>query len=136
MPATEAAICSIQKPDAASVVLWVTEWAAARVSAFEYRGGFPVDLADSLAVAFDDGSVATIAGTGSIHEHPFRVEEYRFFGSNGRALLNTASGTLDVALAGARPNTASGPARIGPLVAHLGCPCRHGAGSPGGCGTW
>jgi predicted dehydrogenase len=84
---------------AASVVLWVTERAAARVAAFEHRGGFPVDLADGLAVTFDDGSVATMAGTGSIHEHPFRVEEYRFFGSNGRALLNTASGTLDVALA-------------------------------------
>jgi hypothetical protein len=28
------------------------------------------------------------------------VEEYRFFGSSGRALLDTASGSLDIALAG------------------------------------
>ena len=83
---------------AASVVLWVTGRVAAQVSAYEHHHGLPVDLADSLAVTFDDGSLATIAGTGSIHEHPFRVEEYRFFGSSGRALLDTASGTLDVAL--------------------------------------
>ena len=83
---------------AASVVLWVTERATARVSAFEHHNGLPVDLADSLAVTFDDGSLAAMAGTGSIHEHPSRVEEYRFFGSEGRALLDTAWGALDVSL--------------------------------------
>jgi predicted dehydrogenase len=93
---------------AASVLLWVTERSAARVSAFECHNGFAVDLADSLAVTFDDGSLAAIAGTGSIHEHPFRVEEYRFFGSGGRALLNTAAGTLDIALL-------NGPVEVAPL---------------------
>jgi predicted dehydrogenase len=83
---------------AASVILWVTERSAARVSAFEHYNGFAVDLADSLAVTFDDGSLASISGTGSVHEHSFGVEEYRFFGSGGRALLDMASGTLDIAL--------------------------------------
>jgi predicted dehydrogenase len=93
---------------AASVILWVTERLAARVSAFECHNGFAVDLADSLAVTLDDGSLAAIAGTGSIHEHSFRVEEYRFFGSHGRALLNTAAGTLDIALL-------KGPLEVAPL---------------------
>jgi predicted dehydrogenase len=59
-----------QMTHAASVVLWVTGRAAAKVTAFEHHGGFSVDLADSLAVTLDDGSLATLAGTGSIHEHP------------------------------------------------------------------
>ena len=93
---------------AASVVLWVTGRSAARVSAFECHNGFAVDLADSVAVTFDDGSLAAIAGTGSIHEHSSRVEEYRFFGSDGRALLDTASGTLDISLL-------KGPLEVEPL---------------------
>ena len=93
---------------AASVVLWVVGRSAARVSALECHNGFAVDLADSVAVTFDDGSLAAIAGTGSIHEHSSRVEEYRFFGSNGHALLNTASGTLDISLL-------KGPLEVEPL---------------------
>jgi predicted dehydrogenase len=91
-----------QMTHAASVLLWITERRARRVSGNEYYGEYAVDLSDTISAILDDGSIATLAGTGSIHAHPFRVEEYRFFAADGRALLDTASQTLDVAYSNGR----------------------------------
>jgi predicted dehydrogenase len=91
-----------QLAHAASVVLWATKRSARRVAALECRAGLAVDLADAITVIMDNGSVATLAGTGSVADNDYRVEEYRFFGSAGQALLDTAAGTLNISLAAGR----------------------------------
>ena len=49
-------------------------------------------------MTFDDGSFAALAGTGSIHEHSFPGERVSCFSVPASALLDPASGTLELSL--------------------------------------
>ncbi|MET3805597.1 putative dehydrogenase [Nakamurella sp. UYEF19] len=89
-----------QMTHAVAVLLSATGLHPASVSAYSNFSGLRVDLADSLAIEMNDGSVATIATTGSVHSHASRIEEYRFFASDGHACLDTVRGRLEIARGG------------------------------------
>ena len=86
-----------QMTHAVAVMLSATGLHPVSVSAFSHFGGLQVDLADSLAIRMSDGSVATIATTGSVLNHASRIEEYRFFAAGGHACLDTVHGRLEIA---------------------------------------
>ncbi|QNK83283.1 Gfo/Idh/MocA family protein [Nakamurella sp. PAMC28650] len=94
-----------QMTHAVAVLLSATGLHAVSVSAYSNFAGLRVDLADSLAIEMSDGSVATIATTGSVQSHSSRIEEYRFFASEGHACLDTVHGSLEIARGG-QPLTA------------------------------
>ncbi|MFZ0215423.1 MAG: Gfo/Idh/MocA family oxidoreductase, partial [Candidatus Dormiibacterota bacterium] len=85
-----------QMTHCASLLLWVTELRAREVFAYATAPGQRVDLADALSVSMAGGSIATLATTGSVIDQRERFEEYRFFGSDGMAALDTARGTLAI----------------------------------------
>ncbi|SDO67508.1 Predicted dehydrogenase [Nakamurella panacisegetis] len=85
-----------QMTHAVAVMLSATGLYPKSVSAYSNFGGLQVDLADSLAVGMSDGSVATIATTGSVLSHEARIEEYRFFAAGGHACLDTVRGRLGI----------------------------------------
>lgn len=89
-----------QMTHAVAVMLSATGLHPVSVSAFSNFGGLQVDLADSLAIQMNDGSVATIATTGSVLSHASRIEEYRFFAAGGHAALDTVHGQLQIARGG------------------------------------
>ena len=66
----------------------------AQASAYNTR----VDVWDGIVFKTDSGAVGTIASTGTVKLHDRRVEEYRLFGSEGQARLDTGAGTLRVDL--------------------------------------
>ena len=72
-----------------------------------------VDVWDGIVFKSGSGAVGTITSTGTVAHHEQRVEEYRVFGSEGHALLDTRGGTLRVDLYDAR-RTIEPP----PLEAH------------------
>lgn len=90
-----------QLSHAVAVLLYVTGQQPVAVSAAMSRLQSGVDRADVLVVRFASGFVASISGAGTVHDHDLRSEEYRFFGENGRILLDTAAGTVSTALDGA-----------------------------------
>jgi predicted dehydrogenase len=55
-----------------------------------------VDVWDGIVFTSAGGAVGTIASTGTVADHERRVEEYRLFGSEGQAMLDTRAGTLRV----------------------------------------
>jgi predicted dehydrogenase len=57
-----------------------------------------VDVWDGIVFKTATGAVGTISSTGTVVDHERRVEEYRLFGSEGHALLDTRAGTLRVEL--------------------------------------
>jgi predicted dehydrogenase len=59
-----------------------------------------VDVWDGILFRTTTGAVGTISSTGTLADQEKRVEEYRLFGSNGHALLDTCAGTLRVELYG------------------------------------
>ncbi len=82
----------------ASLLLHLTGWQPrttfARTSTYDTR----VDVWDGIVFKTDTGAVGTITSTGTVALHDFRVEQYRLFGSEGQAVLDTAAGTLRVDL--------------------------------------
>jgi predicted dehydrogenase len=82
----------------ASLLLYLTGWRPrtvfAQASSFDTR----VDVWNGIVFNTEAGAVATIASTGTVALHERRVEQYRLFGSEGQAVLDTAAGTLRVDL--------------------------------------
>ena len=82
----------------ASLLLYLTglrpRTVFAQASAYDTR----VDVWDGIVFKSDSGAVGTIASTGTVALHDRRVEEYRLFGSDGQARLDTAAGTLRIDL--------------------------------------
>ena len=72
-----------QLTHATSLLLWTTGFRAREVSAYPTGAGLDVDVVDALAVSMVDRGMATLATTGTVHNHNERVEEYRIFGSDG-----------------------------------------------------
>jgi predicted dehydrogenase len=87
-----------QMTHAASLLLFVTGIAPRQVMAYANHRGLPVDVADVLAISMEDGSIATLSTTGTVATDARGQEEYRVFGSHGHALLDTARGTLTLAV--------------------------------------
>jgi predicted dehydrogenase len=57
-----------------------------------------VDVWDGIVFKAAGGAVGTITSTGTVAHHEQRVEEYRLFGSEGQAMLDTHAGTLRIDL--------------------------------------
>lgn len=85
-----------QLSHAIAVVLFVTGGTPREVAAFEERHGLAVDLSDVVIARMDSNAIASFATTGAIGQNDLRLEEYRFVGSDGHALLDTVAGTLEV----------------------------------------
>ena len=85
-----------QLTHATSLLLWTTGFRAREVSAYSDRRGLDVDVVDALAVSMVDGGMATLATTGTVHDHDERVEEYRIFGTDGHVTLDTKRGRMTV----------------------------------------
>jgi predicted dehydrogenase len=85
-----------QLTHATSLLLWTTGFRAREVSAYADRRGLDVDVVDALAVSMVDGGMATLATTGTVHDHDERVEEYRLFGTEGHVTLDTKRGRMMV----------------------------------------
>ena len=73
----------------ASLLLWLTAARPSQVSAFSNHLDATVDLADTLAIQFEDGSIANMTTTATVVAHESRMEEYRIFGTEGHLALDT-----------------------------------------------
>jgi predicted dehydrogenase len=82
----------------ASLLLHLTGWQPRLVFAQASNYDTRVDVWDGLVFRTESGAVGTIASTGTVALHECRVEQYRLFGSEGQAVLDTAAGTLRVDL--------------------------------------
>ncbi len=88
-----------QLTHAAFLLLWSTGCRPRTVTAFEDSRGDSVDAADTISAILDKGVLVAMSGTGKVQNHRTTVEEYRFFGSQGHACLDTARGTLSFEVA-------------------------------------
>jgi predicted dehydrogenase len=57
-----------------------------------------VDVWDGLVFTSAGGAVGTVTSTGTVADQERRIEEYRLFGSQGHASLDTRAGTLRIDL--------------------------------------
>lgn len=85
-----------QLTHATALLLWTTGFRAREVSAYSDRRGLDVDVVDALAVSMVDHGMATLATTGTVHNHDDRVEEYRVFGTGGHVALDTLRGRMTI----------------------------------------
>lgn len=86
-----------QLTHAVSLVLWLTGWAPESVVAMDTPDDpTRADVADAMVVRFQDGALGTFASSGSLADQDRRIEEYRFFGTDGHAMLNTHTGEVTV----------------------------------------
>lgn len=83
-----------QLTHAVSLLLWLCGRRPVEVTATSRNRGYRVDVVDALLVGLDGGGVVSVATTGIVHQHDVRTEEYRLFGTEGQAALDTRRGTL------------------------------------------
>jgi predicted dehydrogenase len=82
----------------ASLLLFLSGLRPRSVFCHSDRYDTSVDVWDGIVFKSAGGAVGTIASTGTVADHEQRVEEYRLFGSEGQASLDTHAGTLRVDL--------------------------------------
>jgi predicted dehydrogenase len=87
-----------QLTHSASLVLLLTGLEPRKVHAFTGPSAEAVDQWDALNFKTATGAVASLASTGTVFRHADRVEEYRIFGTQGHALLDTARGRLRIVM--------------------------------------
>jgi predicted dehydrogenase len=80
----------------ASLLLFLSGLSPRSVFCYSDRYDTSVDVWDGIVFKTAGGAVGTIASTGTVAHQEQRVEEYRLFGSEGQALLDTQAGTLRV----------------------------------------
>jgi predicted dehydrogenase len=81
-----------QLTHSAALLLWLTGLRPRAVTAFVADFELPVDLADSVAVAFDGGAIGTLGTTGSVTHGRDELLEYRIFGATGHLLFDVNEG--------------------------------------------
>lgn len=77
-----------------SVLLHVLDVDPREVVALSASHGYPVDVSDAVAFRGARGELVTVGSTGIMRAPATASEEYRVFGDQGQALLDTAGGTL------------------------------------------
>lgn len=107
-PATGGQLFS-QLSHAVAVVLFTTGETTQAVAAFEQNVSLDVDLNDAVSSRTDSGALIGYTSTGAVSRNELRREEYRFFGSDGHALLDTVSGTLEIIPNAGRTETIRSP---------------------------
>lgn len=106
-----------QLSHAVALLLFVLGEPITQVSAQETRAGRAVDVADSLTMTTRQGTVVSVAGSGSVHQHDERVEEYRFFGEDATLLVDTVTGAVELREAAGRSFRSYGDVDLAPLPA-------------------
>jgi predicted dehydrogenase len=85
-----------QVTHSAALLFWLTGLRPRSVAAFTASFELPVDLADSIAVAFTGGAVGTIASTGSVTYGRQEILEFRIFGEGGHVVFDVNDGNAVV----------------------------------------
>lgn len=81
-----------QLTHAAALLVHMADVRPTTVTAMTESYELPVDLADALAVRFDNGAIGTLGSTGGVlFGHP-EVLEYRIFGSGGHVAFDVMQG--------------------------------------------
>lgn len=90
--------------------LYVTGLAPVNVFARTRSGGLSLDLADAAVFTLEDGTIGTLAGTGSLANAQRQMHELRYFGSDGFAVQSILTGEATVVSANG-DETRVGPTR-------------------------
>jgi len=85
-----------QVTHSASLLFHLTGLRPSEVAAFNDTYDTNVDVWDAISFRTKDGAAGTLASTGTIPRTQRVIEEYRIFGSNGHALVDTTKGTLAI----------------------------------------
>jgi predicted dehydrogenase len=83
----------------AALMLWLTGLRPVAVSAMTRDADLPVDLVDALAVAFEGGTIASLASTGGVAPAQPEQLEVRVFGEAGHAAIDVMRGRASIATA-------------------------------------
>jgi predicted dehydrogenase len=83
-----------QLTHAVALLLHVLDVEPAEILGLTERHGYVVDVTNSIVFRTDAGALVSTTSTGMLGDQRRRVEEYRVFGSERHALLDTAVGTL------------------------------------------
>lgn len=83
-----------QVTHSASLLFHLTGLRPSEVAAFTDTYDTKVDVWDAISFRTKEGAAGTLASTGTIPRTQKVIEEYRVFGSNGHALVDTTNGTL------------------------------------------
>lgn len=88
----------LQVTHSAALLLWLTGLQPEAVAAFMANFDVRVDLCDAISVRFAEGAVGTLASTGGIPtaQSANQQLEYRFYGSEGYALLDAMAGSCTI----------------------------------------
>lgn len=84
-----------QATHAASLILWILDMPPVSVFGYEDTGGHEVDVVDVVSARFGE-CLVSLASTGTVNDRGLGVEEYRLFGDEGQALLDTHKGLLEL----------------------------------------
>lgn len=85
-----------QVTHSSSLLFHLTGFRPSEVAAFTDNYDTKVDVWDAISFRTRNGAAGTIASTGTIPRTQRVIEEYRIFGSNGHAQLDTTKGTLSI----------------------------------------
>lgn len=98
------------------MLLYVTGLAPVEVFARMRSGGLSVDISDAVVFMLADGTIGTLAGTGSIGGPQRQTHELRYFGSEGFAVQNILAGEVTLVSANGDEATVGPTRRSEPLA--------------------
>jgi predicted dehydrogenase len=99
------------------MLLYVTGLAPVEVYARARDGGLRMDLADAAVFVLEDGTIGTLAGTGSLATSQRATHELRYFGSDAFAVQDILTGEVTLVSANGDERTV-GPTRRGEPLAN------------------
>lgn len=99
------------------MLLYVTRLAPVEVFARTRSAGLDVDLVDAAVFTLEDGTIGTLAGTGSLAAPQRQTHELRFFGSKAFAVHDVLAGEATLVSANGDEETV-GPTRRSEPVAN------------------
>lgn len=79
-----------------SLLLWLTGLHGGSLAAATFDADLTVDMVSTLLMRSSNGTLITVASTGSVRDHAERVEDFRVFGDRGQAQLDTVHGHLNL----------------------------------------
>jgi predicted dehydrogenase len=99
------------------MLLYVTGVAPAEVFARTEAAGLDLDLAAAAIFTLEDGTLGTLAGTGSLAAQQRQTHELRYFGADAYAVQNVLTGEVTIVSANGDETTV-GPTRRGEPLAN------------------
>jgi predicted dehydrogenase len=99
------------------MLLYVTGLAPVEVFARARDAGLPLDLVDAAVFTLEDGTIGTLAGTGSLAAPQRQTHELRYFGTHAYAVQDILTGEVRLVSANGDERTV-GPTRRGEPLAN------------------